>query len=239
MIQLDEHLLIGFRILFEAWEREYTAHPYPALPTQGLILKPASVPQVAAKLQQEMGLPQYKRLIVYVLSLRTREGQIQLVRALGAPAERFRFFYLEAVYNLVLVSWKELKDDTELLESLVHNLFSVGFSWECVPYLMRVLEIPLDQLLPLLTKFLYDHEWSVRESVASFFYGIHDNTLLSYNKFNTELSPLSVSASQWEQIRTLLNQRLSVETNDEVRELIRCEPTVHGGHFSASASLTQ
>jgi len=210
MIQVAKNLLLGFEILSGEWGKAYKheMHPFPLLPTQyvGAFLNPPPS-KVAEKLIRAIGFLRYKQLIGHVLSIRTKKDQAQLVETIGSPDEHSPFFYLEAVYTLVPASWDRLKNDQDVFKLLLYNLFSF-FADECTPYLLRVLETPLDKLLPLLEELLSHSDWIIRENIVCFFYGIHT---------------FPISPSQWAQVQALLNQQLSNETNAEVRRLIERE----------------
>jgi hypothetical protein len=210
-IELDKHLLLAFETLHKRWGEAYvqgSVLTVPTLPTEaaGSFVEP-NPGLVARSLRDELGSGWYRRFLLFVLKLRTKEAYVRLVRTLGKPPERFCFFYLEAIYFLVATFRAELKTDSVLLETLVRNLLSFSSSG-CGTYLLGLLQIPLEILLPILRCLLYDNDESTRSNTVLFFY---------------EARRFSPSTAQLGQIRAMLEERLPLEANEQVRAVIERE----------------
>ena len=209
MKELDTSLVEGLHILFNEWGMQCASY-WPVLPTQGLVYKPPA-DQVAQKMIRTIGITEYQRLITYILKLSSRDDHKKLIKSLGSPSEDFCFFYLTAAYNLLAASWKTI-ESIELGEILIQNLFLFGLPWRAV-YLLQVLCIPIEEVIRVWGKLINHEKWIIRENAVGFVYE------LFYPQNGGDL--FTVSNSQWQQFYDTLQERSAIETEPEIRHLLK------------------
>jgi hypothetical protein len=220
MTQSGKAFQRGLLILFEAWGGKYDPPESlrPILPTEDIgVFHLPSIAETAAKLKHELDVFQFKQLVVQTLSLDTRQKIVEFSGVWGFPLkETAPFFYLEAVYALLPFNKEIVRDNTEVLELLAKSLFSFGISEEATSYLLMILDMPLDKLLPALEKLIENQNWIVRSSVVGFCYGLHNGKF----KYQTQYA---LSKDQWRRIQTMLEKQLEKEGHFEVKQLIERE----------------